>query len=183
MPLLGGLITTIINAHRWINSCKLLRMMPTFAEKKGVDRMSPEDNKTIVRRSFEELFNRQNVAVVDELMSGDFIHHGPGTRVLRGSDFLDQIRSRIIFLAFPDLHFTIEDMIAEGEKVVTRWTIRGTHRGEFMRLPPTGHQVTWSGINITRVVGGKMVEDWVEQDTPGLMQQLAGALQSGQTGG
>jgi predicted ester cyclase len=103
--------------------------------------------------------------------------------ILRGSEFFNQIKSRILLLAFPDLHFTIEDMFAEGDKVATRWTIRGTHRGEFMGLPPTGNQVTWSGINITRVVEGKLVEDWVEQDTPGLMQQLAGTVQPGQSGG
>jgi len=78
---------------------------------------------------------------------------------------------------------TVEDVIAEGDKVVTRWTIRGTHRGEFMGQPPTGKQVTWSGINITRLVAGKAVEDWVEQDTLGLMQQLAGTLEPGSSSG
>jgi predicted ester cyclase len=145
--------------------------------------MSTEDNKAIVRRMFEELFNRQNLAVVDELASSDFVHRGPGTRVLRGAEFFNQIKSRILFLAFPNLQFTIEDLIAEGDMVVTRWNIRGTHRGEFMGLPPTSNQVTWSGINITRVVEGKLVEDWVEQDTLGLMQQLAGTVQPGQSGG
>jgi predicted ester cyclase len=145
--------------------------------------MSTEDNKAIVRRMFEELFNRQNLAVVDELASSDFVHRGPGTRVVRGAEFFNQIKSRILFLAFPNLQFTIEDLIAEGDMVVTRWNIRGTHRGEFMGLPPTSNQVTWSGINITRVVEGKLVEDWVEQDTLGLMQQLAGTVQPGQSGG
>jgi len=145
--------------------------------------MSPEDNKAIVRRLWDELFNRQNLAVVDEMASDDFVHRGPGTRVLRGAEFFTQIKSRLIFLAFPDLQFTTEEVIAEGDKVVTRWTLRGTHRGEFMGLPPTGKQVTWSGINITRLVAGKAVEDWVEQDTLGLMQQLAGTLEPGSSSG
>ncbi len=143
--------------------------------------MSTEDNKAIVRHAFEELFNRQNLAVVDESMTSDFIHHGPGTREIRGSEHFKE--NPLIFLAFPDIHFTIEDMIAEGDKVVTRWTIRGTHRGEFMGLPPTGNLVTWTGINITRLVDGKGIEDWVEQDTLGLMQQLAGTILPGQSGG
>jgi predicted ester cyclase len=158
-------------------------MITSFAEKKGAERMSPEDDKAIVRRLWDELFNRQNLAVVEEVVSSDFIHQGPGTRVLRGSEFFDQIRSRILFLAFPDLRFTIDDLIAEGDKVVTRWTLRGTQRGEFMGLPPTGNPVSWSGIKITRVVEDKIVEDGVEQDTLGLMRQLAGTMPPGQSGG
>ena len=88
--------------------------------------MSPEDNKAIVRRLWDELFNRQNFAVVEEVASSDFVHHGPGPRVLRGAEFFTQLKSRSIFLAFPDLQFTTEELMAEGDKVVTRWTIRGT---------------------------------------------------------
>ena len=142
--------------------------------------MSTEANQAIVRRMFEELFNRQNLAVVDEVMISDFIHHGPGTRVIQGSE---HFKNPVLHRAFPDLHFTIEDMLAEGDQVVTRWTLRGTHQGEFMDLPPTGKPVTWSGINITRLEEGKAVEDWVEQDSLGLMQQLAGTTQPGQSSG
>ena len=144
--------------------------------------MSTEDNKAIVRRFFEEVFNRQNLAVLDELVSSDFIHHQPG-RVLRGAEFFNQVKSRDHFLAFPDLHITIEDMIAEGDKVVTRWTARGTHQGEAMGLPPTGNEVTWTGMNFMRVVNGKLVEDWEELDLLGLMQQLGGTIPPGQGGG
>lgn len=143
--------------------------------------MSTEDNKAIVRQFFEEVFNRQNIAALDELVSRDFIHRQPG-RVLRGAEFFDLIKSREHFLTFPDLHLTIEDMIAEGDKVVTRWTARGTHQGEAMGRPPTGNEVTWTGINITRLVDGKLVEDWEELDTLGLMHQLGGTILPGASG-
>ncbi len=143
--------------------------------------MSTEDNKAIVRRFFEEVFNRQNLAVLDELVSSDFIHGQPG-RVLRGAEFFNEVKSGVHFLAFPDLHITIEDMIAEGDKVVTRWTARGTHQGEAMGLPPTGNEVTWTGMNFMRVVNGKLAEDWEELDVLGLMQQLGGTIPPGQSG-
>lgn len=141
--------------------------------------MSTEDNRAIVRRFYEELFNRQDLAVLDELVSSDFIHRQPG-RVVRGAEFFDEVKSGAHFLAFPDFHMTIEDMIAEGDKVVTRWTARGTHQGEAMGLPPTGNEVSWTGVNIIRVVNGKLAEDWEELDLLGLMQQLGGTIPSGQ---
>src|SRR5205823_14624824 len=74
--------------------------------------------------------------------------------------------------AFPDVHFTVEDIIAEGDKVVTRLTVRGTQQGAFMGIPATGKQTTSTGIDINRIVDGKSVEHWLEMDTLGLLQQL-----------
>lgn len=74
--------------------------------------------------------------------------------------------------AYPDTHFTVEDQIAEGDKVVTRWTGRGTHQGELMGVAPTGNEVTVRGIEIDRIVGGRIEETWVNYDTSGMMQQL-----------
>jgi predicted ester cyclase len=74
--------------------------------------------------------------------------------------------------AFPDMHITIEDIITEGDKLVQRWVAQGTHKGELMGIVPTGKQVTITGINISRIVGGKLVEDWTEADMLGMMQQL-----------
>ena len=74
--------------------------------------------------------------------------------------------------AFPDLHFTVEDLIAEGDKVVARLTVRGTQQGAFMGIPPTGKHVTVTGIDINRLAGGKSVEHWLNMDTLGLLQQL-----------
>jgi steroid delta-isomerase-like uncharacterized protein len=79
--------------------------------------------------------------------------------------------------AFPDLHFTVEDQVAEGEKVVTRWTARATHQGELLSIPPSGNQVTIRGITIDRFSGGKMVESWDNYDALGMMQQI-GAIPS-----
>jgi predicted ester cyclase len=89
----------------------------------------------------------------------------------------------VFYTAFPDMHYTVEDLIAEGDKVVCRWTVRATHQGEFMGVPATGKVVTWTGISITRFAGGKDVEDWESFDMLGLMQQLGAIPQMAQTGG
>jgi predicted ester cyclase len=81
--------------------------------------------------------------------------------------------------AFPDLQIPIEDVIAEGDRVVTRWTTRGTHQGELMGAAPTGNQLTVTGILIDRVSGGKIEEEWVDYDTLHLMQQIGAVPQPG----
>ena len=133
--------------------------------------MSTEDNKALVRRLYEEVFNRGNLSTVDELLAADYIDHTalPGTSP--GPEGLKQFIS-MFRAAFPDLHFTIEDMIAEGDTVVVRQTYRGTHQGNLMGIPPTGKQVTISALHIYRVAGGKIVEGWVNSDDLGMMQQL-----------
>jgi predicted ester cyclase len=78
----------------------------------------------------------------------------------------------ILLQAFPDLQITVEDMVAEGDKVAVRWRLRATHQGEFMGIPPTGNQVTMTGIDINRLEGGRLVERWGNEDMLGLLQQL-----------
>ena len=134
--------------------------------------MSIEENKAIVSRATEEIFNKDNLAVVDELYATNFVSHGsdiPGVTPDREGykQFVTMSRT-----ALPDFHTTIEDMIAEGDKVVQRFTARGTHKGEFMGIPPTGKQVTITGIAIDRIAGGKIVENWVNMDMLGMMVQL-----------
>lgn len=137
--------------------------------------MSTVDNKTAVRRLIEEGWNQGQVAVFDELCASDWIHHDPSQPHVRTrEDFkrnVTQTRS-----AFPDLHFTIEDLIAEGEQVALRWMRLGTHTGDFvtptMHLPATGKQVSVTGITIFRVASGKVVETWNQSDRLGLYQQL-----------
>jgi predicted ester cyclase len=80
----------------------------------------------------------------------------------------------ILLQAFPDLQITVEDMVAEGDKVAVRWRLRATHQGEFMGIPPTGNQVTMTGIDINRLEGGRLVERWGNEDMLGLLQQLKG---------
>lgn len=129
-------------------------------------------NKDLVRRGVELVWNGENVSAVNEIVSGDFVVHAsrPGNEI-HGPDGTRQ-HFTTLRNAFPDLKFTIEDHIAEGDRVVTRWVARGTHKGEFQGIPPTGKQVTLSGIDIDRIAGGKIVECWMNLDELGLLQQL-----------
>ncbi len=131
--------------------------------------MSTEENKANVRRGFEAV-NQKNLAVFDELLTPDIVFHNAST-TNQGLEAYKQVLS-MYMTAFPDLHFTIEDMIAEGDTVVVRYTTRGTHQGNFMGIPPTGKQVSGTGIFIDRIVNGKAVEQWINGDDLGLLQQL-----------
>ena len=121
-----------------------------------------EANKALVRRVIEEGLNKHNLALLDELYA-DCVWYRPATGELKGEALKQFVASMLA--AFPDIRFTIEDQVAEGDKVVTRWTFTGTHQGEFMGLAPTGKQVTTSGIDICRIVEGKIVEEREEWDT------------------
>ncbi len=136
--------------------------------------MSTEENKATVRRLTEEGWNQGNVAVFDELTAPNWVYHDPVVPDVRTLEdykrFVTETRS-----AFPDLHFMLEDMIAEGDKVVGRWTFHGTNTGAIvtpMPIPATGKQVTMTGILIVRFAGGKGVEVWDQADSLGLFQQL-----------
>jgi steroid delta-isomerase-like uncharacterized protein len=132
--------------------------------------MSTEDNKAVIRRGIEEVWNQKNLAIVDEIAAPDYVSHSPAMT----THGLEQYKQLIMmyFAAFPDLHLTIEDEIAEGDKVVTRVTARGTHQGSFMGIPPTGKHAVVTGIVIDRFANGKTVEAWNNLDDLGLLQQL-----------
>src|SRR5258705_13618263 len=133
--------------------------------------MSTEENKALVRRWFAA-FSSGDVAVVDDLYAADVVDHSPAVpNQAPGREGIKQLVTSFR-AAYPDLAFTVEDLIADGDKVASRWTARGTNTGAFMGMPPTGKQVTISGILITRVAGGTMVESWVNFDALGMMQQL-----------
>jgi steroid delta-isomerase-like uncharacterized protein len=143
--------------------------------------MSTEDNKANDRRALEE-FNQGNVAAFFELFAPNFINHDPGAPWVRT---LEDYKQWAIELrnAFPDCHLTIDDLIAEGDQVVVRWTFSGTNTGDMvtpMPIPATGKQVTITGITIDRFAGGKLVETWQHGDTMGFMQQLGLAPAPGQ---
>jgi steroid delta-isomerase-like uncharacterized protein len=129
-------------------------------------------NKAMVRRTFEEIWNRGNQAIIEERFAQDYVGHsladihGPQG----GKQFAAMMRR-----AFPDYQYTVEDEIAEGDRVVQRWTARGTHEGEFQGIPPTGEQVTITGISIYRVANGKLVEGWTSANILGLLQQIGAA--------
>ena len=130
-----------------------------------------EQNKAIVRRLMEGCFNTGDLAVIDELCSTDYVSHDPGQDVRGPEEFRQQ--GTMYRTAFPDdIQVTIKDQIAEGDMVVTRWTGGGTHKGQMMDIPPTGNYVTVTGIDISRIESGKIVESWSNFDQLGMMQQL-----------
>jgi len=131
--------------------------------------MSTEDNKAHVRRGFEAV-NQKNLAVYDELLTPDVVFHNAST-TMQGLEAYKQFLS-MYMTAFPDLQFTVEDMIAEGDTVVARFTTRGTHQGNLMGIPPTGKQMSGTGMFIDHIVNGKAVEQWFNTDDLGLLQQL-----------
>jgi len=135
--------------------------------------MSVKEIKALVHRWFERwnMGKAAALAVMDETCATDYVVHagiGPDIHGLKDN----KQDTREVFKAFPDIHLTIDDMVVEGDKVATRWTLTGTHKGEFMGRPPTNKKVTIWGITIDRVAGGKFVESWVRYDNLGLMQQL-----------
>lgn len=129
-----------------------------------------EQNKILDRRFFEEVWNQGNYAVVDELTASDFVGHS-FLGDIHGPEGVKQYISTL-HEAFPDVQMAVEDQIAEGDRVVTRWTARGTHRGEFQGVPPTGKQGIVTGISISLVANGKFVEGWTNWDVLGLLVQL-----------
>ena len=131
-----------------------------------------ETNKTVVRRLFEEVWNKGNLPVTDELFAPNYAHHDSSTPDVGRGPESEKKRATLYRTAFPDLRLTIEDIIAEGETVMARWFCRGTHNGDLSGIAPTGKQFNISGVSIARFTGGKMVEGWVNWDALGLMQQL-----------
>jgi steroid delta-isomerase-like uncharacterized protein len=134
--------------------------------------MSTENNKALVRRVYEEAINGGNLALFDELVSSDYVEHDPNyPQPVRGAEGVKQY-FQTFRSAFPDLHFTIEDIIGEGDTVAVRQTGRGTHQGELFGIPPTGKQLTVTAMIFHRFVNGKPVESWVNSDSMGMLQQL-----------
>lgn len=135
--------------------------------------MPTEDTKATERRAFEEGWNQGNIAVFDELLAPDYLAHDPSGPIHGAEGFKQFVTT--YRTAFPDIHFRIEDQIAEGDVVATRWTGTGTHRGLLMGMPPSGKRVSITGITITRYASGKAAEGWGNYDTLGMLQQI-GAL-------
>jgi predicted ester cyclase len=132
--------------------------------------MSTDDNKALVAKRFQEL-DRGNLGVLDELFAPDYVLHFPGTEAPLDLERTKQFYSTL-YTALPDLAHTIEEQVAEGDKVVTRWSARGTHRGELLGRASTGIEIVFTGINIYRIVDGKLAESHVNWDVIGIAQQL-----------
>jgi steroid delta-isomerase-like uncharacterized protein len=141
--------------------------------------MSVEENKAIVHRFMEEVVREGNLAIANEIFTADFVgHYGLPESPKRGPEAMIQ-RFTMLRTAFPDVQYTVEDEIAEGDKVVHRLIGHGTQQGEFLGIPPTGKQATWTGIAIYRIAGGKIAERWVNVDNLGTIQQLGAILSLG----
>jgi len=132
-----------------------------------------DQNKALARRNFEEVWNQGKLAVIDELVAMDATFHDPNVPggKFTGPEGLKQF-VEIYKKAFPDVQLTINDQVAEGDKVVSRWTATGTHKGELMGIAPTGKRVTVTGCNIDQYLTGKVVEGWASYDMLGMLQQL-----------
>ena len=130
-----------------------------------------EDRKALVRRSWEEAYNDKNLDTLEEVYAPDFVWHEPDQEI-RGYEQGKQFASNF-FEAFPDLSISVDDVLAEGDQVVSRYTIRGTHQGETEDFgPPTGRQMVLEGITIHRFEGDKIVETWERYDNLSVLQQL-----------
>jgi steroid delta-isomerase-like uncharacterized protein len=131
-----------------------------------------EDNKAVIRRLFEEVWNKGNFALIDEIVAPNFTNHDPATPDFgRGPEAYQQLAT-CYRTAFPNLQFTLEEIVAEGDKVAVRYTSRGTHQSELSGIAATGKQVKVTGTFISRLADGKVEESWVNWDALGLLQQL-----------
>jgi steroid delta-isomerase-like uncharacterized protein len=134
--------------------------------------VSVEENKALARRWFEDLFNTGDLEVADEIIAPDHVNHDPTLPdIPPGSEGQKQVVN-LYRGAFTNAHISVEEQLAEGDKVVTRWRGSGTHQGEFMGVPPSGNQVRVTGITINRVSDAKIVESWTNYDALGMMQQI-----------
>jgi steroid delta-isomerase-like uncharacterized protein len=144
--------------------------------------VTAEANKLAFRRAYEEVFNQGTLAVVDEVIAADFVTREahPAT-TLPGPEAI-RTAATVLRTAFPDLHFTIEELVAEGELVAGRLTMRGTHKGPLLGILPTGHAVEQAQMHFLRFRDGKAVEHWAVRDDAGLLRQLGVSAMPGGAG-
>ena len=132
-----------------------------------------EENKSLSRRFWEEVADQRNLELANELFAPDYVHHDPGLppqMQLSRDAYMQHLP--MFYAAFPDLHITVDAMIAEGDRVATRWSFSGVHQGELMGSPGTGKKVGAVGSTIQRIAGGRIVEGWRIFDVLGMRQQL-----------
>ena len=140
--------------------------------------MSAEENKSLVRRYIQEVWDRQNPAAVDEFLASNYQRHISPTAAPLNRDGQKQ-RLAGLRAAFPDIQLTLEEMFAEGDRVAFRSTIRGTHQGVFQGLAPTGRHVTVSLLDMVRVANGKIAEQWGGPDFLDWLRQLGAVVPAG----
>lgn len=142
--------------------------------------MSIEENKELLSR-WVEVWNAGHLDAVNEFLAPDYVRHDPNGPEIRGAEMGQQLIA-MYRAALPDLHLTIEDLVAEGDTAAVRLTARGTQQGELLGIPPTGNQVTVMAMELFRFAHGKIAEQWVTMDALGLLQQL-GAIPGPEQGG
>ena len=135
--------------------------------------MSAEQNRSLSRRFWEEVAGQRNLELANELLVSGSLHHDPGLppQMQQSRDAYMQ-HLPMFYAAFPDFHITVEDMIAEGDRVATRWSFSSVHQGELMGIPGTGKMVGALGTTVQRIADGKIVEGWTIFDVLGILQQL-----------
>jgi steroid delta-isomerase-like uncharacterized protein len=126
--------------------------------------MSTEENKAIVRRMTEEFYNQGNIEFAEHFFAHTYVHHDPASPHVRDRDGLKQVL-RAFRAGCPDLHITIDELLAEGETVTKRWTYHATHTGDLSGIPPTDKRITMSGLELFHLEGGKIVECWLGLDS------------------
>jgi steroid delta-isomerase-like uncharacterized protein len=137
---------------------------------------APEEQRAVIWRFIAAIWHQGQFEAIDEVIAPAYVHHtshtaGDGAHEVHGPDGVRGVVSAWRS-AFPDLHFTLEDLVVEGDKVVTRWTCCGTHLGVFRGIAPTGKRVTFTGMTLYRIAQGKIVEQWTVEDGVSLYQQL-----------
>jgi steroid delta-isomerase-like uncharacterized protein len=136
--------------------------------------MSEEANRELFQRYFDEVTNKGNLELVDEMFAQDYVHHDPANPDPKGVVGTEDVKRHLQELldAFPDTQFTVDGMVAEGDDICVRWTATCTHTGDYFGIPPTKKSAVITGMNTWRVSDGKAVEGWVSRDDLGLLQQL-----------
>ena len=140
-----------------------------------------EQNKDLARRFYEEVLNRGDIDRVDELCTADIVDHEAPPGTPEGIEGVKMF-ARMMREGFPDLRVTVEDIVAEGDRVAARAQFTGTHQGEFMGVPPSGNRVEYEAIDIVRVVDGKAAEHWGVTDNMALMEQIGAFPQEASAG-
>jgi steroid delta-isomerase-like uncharacterized protein len=135
-----------------------------------VNTISVEENKTIIRRWVEGI-NKHDLSIVDKVVSGDYVYHGPGGQDVKGPESFKQLATASL-TGLPDLHYAIEDMVAEGDKVAVRYTMTATHKGEYRGIPPTGKRIKTTSAIFYRIADGKIVEALPYSDSLAMYQQM-----------
>jgi len=147
--------------------CMGIAILTVFDCTKKVD--ITVENKAIIQNAVEEIWNQGNLDAADEYFTADYVYHA--VPEIHGAEGIKQ-HVAALRASFPDFRLSLVDMIAEGDKVVSRWTGGGTHTGEFVGVPPSGKQIKITGIIISRIANRKIVEEWESSDQLGLLQQL-----------